>query len=93
MINQMDLIKPSDRLSILEEVTAEGLLSLKKDIVRGNEYYVFAEAPNNLREYFELGLPHGDWTHIVYEEERITFPETFEIGKWVVRGQTLSFRL
>lgn len=77
MINQMDLIKPSDRLSILEEVTAEGLLSLKKDIVRGNEYYVFAEAPNNLREYFELGLPHGDWTHIVYEEERITFPETF----------------
>ena len=34
-------------------------------------------APNNLREFFEIGLLHGDWEHIIYEEDRITYPETY----------------
>ena len=73
----MDLISPANRLAVLEQVTAEGMLSLKKETVRGNEYFVFAEAPNNLREYFDLGLAHGDWEHIAYQDERITYPETY----------------
>lgn len=77
MTEQMDLISPANRLAVLEQVTAEGMLSLKKETVRGNEYFVFAEAPNNLREYFDLGLAHGDWEHIVYQDERITYPETY----------------
>ena len=77
MTNAMDFIDPANRLAVLEQVTAEGMLSLKKDTVRGNEYHVFAEAPNNLREFYEIGLMHGDWEHIIYEEDRITYPETF----------------
>ena len=77
MTNAMDFIDPANRLAVLEQVTAEGMLSLKKETVRGNEYHVFAEAPNNLREFFEIGLLHGDWEHIVYEEDRITYPETY----------------
>ena len=51
MTNALDFIDPANRLAVLEQVTAEGMLSLKKETVRGNEYHVFAEAPNNLREY------------------------------------------
>jgi hypothetical protein len=67
MVNAMDFIDPANRLAVLEQVTAEGMLSLKKETVRGNEYNVFAEAPNNLREFYEIGLLHGDWEHIIYE--------------------------
>jgi len=77
MTNAMDFIDPANRLALLEQVTAEGMLSLKKETVRGNEYNVFAEAPNNLREFYEIGLLHGDWEHIIYEEDRITYPETY----------------
>ena len=59
MTNAMDFIDPANRLAVLEQVTAEGMLSLKKETIRGNEYHVFAEAPNNLREFFEIGLLHG----------------------------------
>ena len=44
MANAMDFIDPANRLAVLEQVTAEGMLSLKKDTIRGNEYHVFAEA-------------------------------------------------
>ena len=54
MTTKLDLINPADRLTAMERVTAEGLLSLSKETVRGNEYYVFGEAPKNLREYYEL---------------------------------------
>ena len=37
MANAMDFIDPANRLAVLEQVTAEGMLSLKKEIVRGNE--------------------------------------------------------
>ena len=77
MSAKLDLINPADRLVAMERVTAEGLLSLSKETVRGNEYHVFAEAPKNLREYYELGLAHGDWEHIIYQDERIKYPETF----------------
>ena len=67
------LFNTQGRLELLEQVTNEGLLSLEKANIRGNEYFVFKEAPSNLREYYQLGLLHGDWTHIVYQEERFKF--------------------
>ena len=73
------LFNTQGRLELLEQVTNEGLLSLEKANIRGNEYFVFKEAPNNLREYYQLGLLHGDWTHIVYQEERFQFNDTLRI--------------
>ena len=73
------LFNTQGRLEILDQVTKEGLLSLEKANIRGNEYFVFKEAPNNLREYYQLGLLHGDWTHIVYQEERFQFNDTLKI--------------
>ena len=73
------LFNTQGRLELLDQVTKEGLLSLEKANIRGNEYFVFKEAPNNLREYYQLGLLHGDWTHIVYQEERFQFNDTLKI--------------
>ena len=51
MTTKLDLINPADRLTAMERVTAEGLLSLSKETVRGNEYYVFGQ-------YFNKGGWH-----------------------------------
>jgi len=55
------------RLDLVKEITKEGMLELEKASIRGNEYNVFKQGPKNLRDYYQLGLLHGDWTHIVYE--------------------------
>ena len=47
MTNAMDFIDPANRLAVLEQVTAEGMLSLKKDTVRGNEYHGLDIAENH----------------------------------------------
>ena len=72
------LLSVEGRLELLNEVTKEGLLSLSTTEIRGNDYHVFDKAPANLREYYQLGFMHGDWTHIVYEGERFQFKETME---------------
>ena len=72
------LLTPDGRSELLQEVTKEGLLTLTKADIRGNEYHVFENAPQNLRDYYQLGFMHGDWTHIVYEDERYQFKETME---------------
>ena len=72
------LLSVEGRLELLNEVTKEGLLSLSTTEIRGNDYHVFDNAPTNLREYYQLGFMHGDWTHIVYEGERFQFKETME---------------
>ena len=72
------LLSVDGRLELLNEVTKEGLLSLSTTEIRGNDYHVFDKAPANLREYYQLGFMHGDWTHIVYEGERFQFKETME---------------
>ena len=74
------LFNSQGRLELLNEVTREGMLSLEKTEIRGNEYFVFKDAPKNLREYYQLGLLHGDWTHIVYQEERYQFNDTLRIS-------------
>ena len=74
------LFNSQGRLELLNEVTREGMLSLEKTEIRGNEYFVFKDAPKNLREYYQLGLLHGDWTHIVYQDERYQFNDTLRIS-------------
>ena len=72
------LLSIDGRLELLKNVTKEGLLTLTTADIRGNSYHVFEQAPANLREYYQLGFMHGDWTHIVYEGERFQFKETME---------------
>ena len=45
----------------MERVTAEGLLSLSKETVRGNEYYVFGEAPKKISE----SIMNWDWLMVI----------------------------
>ena len=87
------LFNTQGRLEILDQVTKEGLLSLEKANIRGNEYFVFKEAPNNLREYYQLGLLHGDWTHIVYQEERFQFNDTLKITSKLANTLQAKFNI
>ena len=87
------LFNTQGRLELLEQVTNEGLLSLEKANIRGNEYFVFKEAPNNLREYYQLGLLHGDWTHIVYQEERFQFNDTLKITSQLANTLQTKFNI
>ena len=87
------LFNTQGRLELLEQVTNEGLLSLEKTNIRGNEYFVFKEAPNNLREYYQLGLLHGDWTHIVYQEERFQFNDTLRITSQLANTLQTKFNI
>ena len=74
------LFNNQGRLELLNEVTKEGMLSLEEVQIRGNEYTVFKDAPKNLREYYQLGLLHGDWTHVVYQDERFQFNDSLRIS-------------
>ncbi len=87
------LFNTQGRLELLEQVTSEGLLSLEKTNIRGNEYFVFKEAPNNLREYYQLGLLHGDWTHIVYQDERFQFNDTLRISSQLANTLKNKFNI
>ncbi len=87
------LFNTQGRLELLEQVTNEGLLSLEKANIRGNEYFVFKEAPSNLREYYQLGLLHGDWTHIVYQEERFKFNDTLRITSQLANTLLRKFNI
>ena len=48
-------------------------------MVRGVETRVWAHAPGSLRDVLELSKGYGDRTFIVYEDERYTFAEHFEL--------------
>ena len=87
------LFNNQGRLDLLNEVTKEGLLSLEKAEIRGNDYFVFKEAPNNLREYYQLGLLHGDWTHVVYQEERYQFNDTLKISTKLANTLQTKFNI
>ena len=87
------LFNTQGRLELLNEVTKEGMLSLEKTEIRGNEYTVFKDAPKNLREYYQLGLLHGDWTHIVYQEERFQFNDTLKISSQLANTLQSKFNI
>ena len=87
------LFNNQGRLDLLNEVTKEGLLSLEKAEIRGNDYFVFKEAPKNLREYYQLGLVHGDWTHVVYQEERYQFNDTLKISTKLANTLQTKFNI
>ena len=75
-----DLNKPEVREELVKEMTKEGLFQLEKVNIRNNEYFVYANAPKTLKEYFEFGLVHGEWEFLVYENERYTFDKVYKLA-------------
>ena len=58
MAGQLDLIDPQKRLETFEKISSEGLLGVNKETIRGNEYYVFSESPDNLLGYYPVSYTH-----------------------------------
>ena len=87
------LFNNQGRLELLNEVTKEGMLGLEEVQIRGNEYTVFKDAPKNLREYYQLGLLHGDWTHVVYQDERFQYNDTLRISNQLANTLQSKFNI
>lgn len=54
--------------------------------IGGQEYRVFAKAPANLGELYDLGMAAADDTFLVYLEERHSFAETIDMARRLARA-------
>tara|TARA_B110000014_G_C20126234_1_gene600223 strand:+ start:2366 stop:4069 length:1704 start_codon:yes stop_codon:yes gene_type:complete len=86
-----DLNKPQVREELVKEMTSEGLFQLEKVNIRNNEYFVYANAPKTLREYFDFGLVHGEWEFLIYQNERYTFNEIYKLSAGMAHKLSKDF--
>ncbi|MHB8318802.1 MAG: class I adenylate-forming enzyme family protein [Acidimicrobiales bacterium] len=79
----------SERPSIAEvtaQLTARGaLFEMGEEDIRGIRTRVWKAAPASLRTVFDMSAGHGDADFLVYEDERVTFGEHFEIASTLAR--------
>ena len=52
-----EFVKKEARENLAREFTKEGLFELKEQEIRGNNYHVFANLPQTLRDYFQFPGP------------------------------------
>ena len=65
----------------MQAVTAPGQpFETTKRRINGVEYTTFANAPEHLRELYAEGLAHADRDFLVYQRERYTFGESWELA-------------
>jgi long-chain acyl-CoA synthetase len=74
--------EPIDEVPSRAEVTATltaagGPFEMEDVIIRGIPSRTWKTAPANLRAVFELSALHGDKDFLVYEDERMTFAQSF----------------
>jgi long-chain acyl-CoA synthetase len=79
---------------VVESTKPGALYEVTTETIRGVEYKVFANAFNNLREMYASSLDKDtfyaqklqewfgdeDWTFLVYEDERYTFTEAYQVA-------------
>ena len=51
-----EFTKREGREALASEMSKEGMFELQKKTIRGNEYNVFVNVPQNLYEYFQFAL-------------------------------------
>ena len=72
--------------ALLQKITIEGgkivmsdpLFAIGEAEIRGNTYRVFKNAPPSLTGIFQYGTTHGDKDFLIYENEHLSFQQTFE---------------
>ena len=70
-----EFTKREGREALASEMSKEGMFELQKKTIRGNEYNVFVNVPQNLYEYFQFALIHGEWEFLAYEDESYKYQE------------------
>ena len=70
-----EFTKREGREALALEMSKEGMFELQKKTIRGNEYNVFVNVPQNLYEYFQFALIHGEWEFLAYEDESYKYQE------------------
>ena len=70
-----EFTKQEGREALAAEMSKEGMFELQKKTIRGNEYNVLVNVPQNLYEYFQFSLIHGEWEFLAYEDESYKYQE------------------
>jgi len=70
-----EFTKQEGREALAAEMSKEGMFELQKKTIRGNEYNIFVNVPQNLFEYFQFALIHGEWEFLAYEDESYKYQE------------------
>ena len=68
------------RAEVVATLTAPGApFEMEEVVVRGVPVRTWKSAPASLRAVFELSALHGDKDFLVYEDERVTFEQSYRI--------------
>ena len=68
-----------------------GRFEVHEVVVRGVPVRDFVRAPRAINDIFAMGAAHADLTHIVYEDERLTFADTRSRSLALARELESSF--
>ena len=60
-------------------------LETHSEIINGQEFEVFSNAPHNLGELYDLALQDADKTFLVYLEDRHTFQKVHDMARSLAR--------
>ena len=60
-------------------------LAIHSEVIDGQEFEVFSNAPTNLSGLYDLALQEADKTFFVYLEERHTFQEVYDMARRLAR--------
>lgn len=63
--------------AVMRHVAEEPMFAVGEAEIRGNSYRVFKNAPPSLAGLFMYGAVHGEKDFLVYEDERMSFAETW----------------
>ncbi len=88
-----EFTKQEGRETLATELSKEGMFELQKKTIRGNEYNVFVNVPQNLYEYFQFALIHGEWEFLAYEDESYKYQEVLNNAAGLANVLVDQYRL
>ena len=85
MMTDDDILRDLMKLKEIAAALMGAEMAVETVAIDGRETAVFAKAPRNLGELFEMGLTEGEHCFLVYGDERYSFAETDELARRLAR--------
>ncbi len=74
-------------------IDTEEKYAIEDQTIRGVTLKTFKNAPNDLREVLDLCLTHNDAEFLIYQDERYTFKEVYNITKRIADILITTYRI
>ena len=87
-------MKPRPLAEVIQRVVdTEEKYAIEDQTIRGVTLKTFKNAPHDLREVFDLCLIHNDAEFLIYQDERYTFKEVYNITKRIADILITTYRI